>query len=595
VSSPTGITAQQVSTFIPVAQVIADTEKAQVGANISFSGSTSKDYDGRISSFAWNFGDGLAGTGERVDHVYSAPGTYEVTLTVTDDMGATATSSVSVQITAIPALPTVKIGTMDSIGVEFSIAPFIGLASTDASNRALVHVAAIGLDPNAGDSATWTWRWDFGDGSPPLVTRSCRRGQDCGCTKTSCALDVAQVSDVFHEYRNPGRYLMTVVFNNGVGDSPPATAEVEVLPALNRQGGNFAIAASCSATDTQLRFSGRTDRSDVLELWSGGFALGRHPLEEWLMNDRGRSLLLRSDIDAGRLWVVKRVDVRLPDLSFQYDVTLPVDVSPGDFVTLDWSVDWSRFGTPPVRVGTPPPTEGTLLGALLLPCLAPSNLPPIAHAGGPYNASVGSPVTFDGRASSDPDGEGSGLTFRWFIGERAEVENSVEQPTLSGPAPVTVFTEPGTYPITLIVTDPEGAFGFPDTIHPQGWTTVTVASKAVDTTPPSITNISATPSRIWPPNHKMVEIKVHYAVTDNATKPSCRLEVSSNEVIDGQGDGRTSSDWTVIDAHTVRVRAERSGTQTGRIYTIHIVCSDEAGNLARQQTSVQVQHDLRRR
>jgi PKD repeat protein len=60
------------------------------GLTASFNASTSKDTDGTLAGYAWDFGDGTTGQGATVSHTYAAAGTYTVRLTVTDDEGATA-------------------------------------------------------------------------------------------------------------------------------------------------------------------------------------------------------------------------------------------------------------------------------------------------------------------------------------------------------------------------------------------------------------------------------------------------------------------------------------------------------------------------
>ena len=108
---------------------------------------------------------------------------------------------------------------------------------------------------------------------------------------------------------------------------------------------------------------------------------------------------------------------------------------------------------------------------------------------------------------------------------------------------------------------------------------------------PVINNASASPAVLWPPNHKMVEVTVNYSVT-NPCPATCVLTVSSNEPVNGPGDGNTSPDWEVVDAHHVFLRAERSGNGPGRIYTITITCTNDTNRLSStERVNVIVPHD----
>ncbi|NMA31185.1 MAG: PKD domain-containing protein, partial [Candidatus Methanofastidiosa archaeon] len=58
---------------------------SKVGQPVTFNGSGSTDSDGTIVNYSWDFGDGGSSLGAIVSHVYSSPGTYTVSLTVTDN------------------------------------------------------------------------------------------------------------------------------------------------------------------------------------------------------------------------------------------------------------------------------------------------------------------------------------------------------------------------------------------------------------------------------------------------------------------------------------------------------------------------------
>ena len=194
-----------------------------------------------------------------------------------------------------------------------------------------------------------------------------------------------------------------------------------------------------------------------------------------------------------------------------------------------------------------------------------------------------------------------------------------EPPVVTCPADTTLSNDPGKcgaivhFPpatatdncssVTITYSDSSGSF------FPVGTTTVTVTATdssgnsstcsftitVNDTEPPVINDLKTDRPILWPPNHKMRNVNVSYTSTDNCPGPiTCTLSVSSNEPDNGQGDGNTSKDWQVLNDNMVRLRAERSGTGTSRIYSIIVTCTDQYGNSSSDTTEVKVPHNLYR-
>jgi PKD repeat protein len=93
---------------LPTAAFTFDSDRGDA----TFDGSGSTDPDGTISSYEWDFGDGASGTGATPEHTYAAEGDHDVTLTVTDNGGATdsVTHTVSIVIPPDDVLATDNFG-----------------------------------------------------------------------------------------------------------------------------------------------------------------------------------------------------------------------------------------------------------------------------------------------------------------------------------------------------------------------------------------------------------------------------------------------------------------------------------------------------
>lgn len=198
-----------------------------------------------------------------------------------------------------------------------------------------------------------------------------------------------------------------------------------------------------------------------------------------------------------------------------------------------------------------------------------------------------------------------------------EVEDTTP-PSLVLPAPITMAaTSPAGTTVTFVATATDLVDGNrpvdcvppSGSLFPFGTTTVVCAAsdsrgnetegsfqvQVVDVTPPEILSIDVSPEVLWPPDHRMVPVTVSVvAVDDSDPAPWIQIVgVSSNQPLNGTGDGDTSPDWILTGPLTLQLRAERSHGNT-RIYTIEVEVTDASGNTSSDTIEVRVANVKRR-
>ena len=198
------------------------------------------------------------------------------------------------------------------------------------------------------------------------------------------------------------------------------------------------------------------------------------------------------------------------------------------------------------------------------------NHPPVANAGVDQTLECagqgGTRVTLNGSNSSDPDGDV--LSFVW-----KDESNKVVATT----AVVQLTLAMGTHSFTLTVTDSGG-------LSAMATTHVTVR----DTAPPSL-HVTLSPNALWPPNHRLVQITATVQTSDgcDANPAVALVSITSNEPDNGLGDGDQPNDIQAVaggpipfgtDVRAFLLRAERSGSGTGRVYIVNYMVRDASGN-----------------
>ena len=107
--------------------------------------------------------------------------------------------------------------------------------------------------------------------------------------------------------------------------------------------------------------------------------------------------------------------------------------------------------------------------------------------------------------------------------------------------------------------------------------------------PPAL-NVQVSPNTLWPPNHHYVTVQAAFTASSD-TAAVTLVSVTSNEPDNGLGDGDTAQDVVIVDNDTVQLRAERSGTGTGRVYTLTYRATNVCGNTTTATAAVRVPHN----
>jgi len=197
----------------------------------------------------------------------------------------------------------------------------------------------------------------------------------------------------------------------------------------------------------------------------------------------------------------------------------------------------------------------------------------------------GAEIVLDGSESSDPDSSREShddiVTYEWF-----EDFGSPDQKSLGTGETARIPLPLGSHQITLRVTD---SFGEADT--------AAMGVRVVDTTPPRL-SLDPTPSVLWPPNHRMVDVFVAASAIDACSSSSVTLRsVTSSQPsgdrrkAEGTTSGDIQGDEPGLADFVIRLRAEGGGSEADRIYTLTYAARDGAGNEALGHTLVRGPHD----
>jgi PKD repeat protein len=197
----------------PTAAFSTSVDKLKVSLNAG----ASADSDGTVASYAWTFEGGGSATGQTATHTFPSAGTYDVTLVVTDDDGATGTLTKQVTVVANQA-PTAAFSTSTN-GLTVSVD---AAASADAD----------------GTIASYAWSYEGG-------------GSDTGKTAS-------------HTFASAGTYDVTLVVTDDDGTTGTLTKQVTVTAPPANEPPAAAFTTAVAGGVVQVDAGGSTDSDGTI-------------------------------------------------------------------------------------------------------------------------------------------------------------------------------------------------------------------------------------------------------------------------------------------------------------------------------------------
>jgi large repetitive protein len=168
---------------------------------INFDGGHSHDYDGKITSYSWDFGDGAKANRANVAHAFKQPGRYKVVLTLNDDSET-------------------ESGTVSSFMWVYVNAPPVAIAGSDTTiliGGAHDDIWFDGSKSHDPEKSVLTYRWQFGDGGTAKGMR------------------------VRHAYKKPGRYVVRLTVSDDTRGRCSSSTARFIVRAKSRRSATTAV------------------------------------------------------------------------------------------------------------------------------------------------------------------------------------------------------------------------------------------------------------------------------------------------------------------------------------------------------------------